>query len=274
MATAVRQDEHRDDAGPLAGLGIVVTRPAHQADGFCSALEAAGAKAIRFPVLEILEPADMAPLLDVVARLDDFDLALFISPNAVDRALNLIHARRRLPPSMQIAAIGRKTARELERFGYRADFCPEQRFDSEALLADPRLADMQGRRVVIFRGDGGRELLAETFAARGAMVEYANCYRRGRPQTDVGELLRVWSRGEVHLVTVTSSEGLRNLFGMLGQLGQMWLRRTPLVVGSQRMRDTAAELGIRATVQVAEDPSDESMLKAVLDWAATKEANP
>ncbi|WP_455383769.1 uroporphyrinogen-III synthase [Acidihalobacter prosperus] len=251
----------------LDGLGFVVTRPAHQAEALCERITAAGGRAIRFPVLEILDPADSRALLDIIERLDDFDLAVFISPNAVNKAMNLIHARRGWPPGLRVAAIGAKSAKELERYGLAVDLRPGRRFDSEALLAEPALADMRGKRVVIFRGDGGREVLGDTLAARGAEVAYGNAYRRGRPKTDTGTLFYHWSRGEINAVLVTSTEGLRNLFDMVGKLGQMWLRKTPLIVGSERIAEAAKELGHTLDPLVAADPSDEAMFDALQSWA-------
>lgn len=257
--------------GPLSGLTVLVTRPAHQAEAFCAMIEQAGGKTLRFPVLEILEPGDNRALLDVVDRLEEFDIAIFISPNAVNQALNVIHARRALPSGLRIAAIGRKSAQALQSHGHCADIFPAKRFDSEALLEEPGMQDVSGKRIVIFRGEGGREMLGDTLGARGATVEYANAYRRGRVQADNGPLMYHWSRGELDVITVTSTESLRNLFDMVGKLGQMWLRSTTLVVGGARMVETAKELGFKHTPVLAEDPSDESMMQALLDWARTRE---
>ena len=125
---------------------------------------------------------------------------------------------------------------------------PSAHADSEALLALPELGDVAGKRVVIFRGDGGRELLGDTLARRGALVEYAECYRRARPRADSAPLLAAWARGGVHAVTVSSSEGLTNLFDMLGKLGQQWLRTTPMFVPHARVAEAAQRLGLRSVI--------------------------
>ncbi|APZ41695.1 uroporphyrinogen-III synthase [Acidihalobacter ferrooxydans] len=261
--TSERQPE---TASPLAGIGVVITRPEHQVEALTARITAAGGLALRFPVLEILDPTDSQRLLDVIDRLTEFDLAVFISPNAVNKAMNLVSARGGWPAGLRIAAIGAKSAKEIERYGLSVDLRPGRRFDSEALLAEPALADMTDRRVVIFRGDGGREMLGDTLRERGAQVVYANAYRRGKPNTDTGTLFYHWSRGEVGVVLVTSTEGLRNLFDMVGKLGQMWLRKTPLIVGSDRIAAAARELGHTAPI-CADDPSDEAMFDALLNWA-------
>jgi len=251
---------------PLAGVGVLVTRPVHQAEGLCSLIEAAGGRALRFPVLEILDPVDNAPLLDVIDRLDEFDLAVFISANAVNKAMNLILARRRWPEHLRTAAIGLRSAKALAGFGRPADLYPPRRFNSEALLALPELQDMHGARVVIFRGDGGREHLGDTLKDRGARVEYAEAYRRGRPKGDTGQLMRYWARGEVSVITVASNESLRNLFDMMGKLGQQWLRNTPLVVAGERGAELARELGFKLPAVVADNATDEAMVEAIKRW--------
>ncbi|MBI4192485.1 MAG: uroporphyrinogen-III synthase [Betaproteobacteria bacterium] len=250
---------------PLAGRGIVVTRPAHQAAHLAELIRAAGGNPILFPVIEIVEVGDLQPLLALIDRLDEFDIAIFISPNAVNKAMNLIKARRALPPRLKFAAIGRGSVKELKRFGL-TDVIAPARFDSEALLELPGMQDIAGRRIVIFRGDGGRELLADTLSARGATVEYAECYRRGRPQLDAAPLLKAWARNELHAITVTSSEGLHNLFDLVGKLGQSWLRKTPVFVPHPRIEQTARELGL---VNVAlTDQGDEGLVRGLAQWFA------
>jgi len=260
--------ETRPGAAPLAGRGILVTRPAHQAQELSRQIGDAGGRAILFPVIEIVDVDDLQPLLAVIQRLEQFDLAIFISPNAVDKAMNLIASRGALPPGLKIAAVGQGSARELKRFGVGGVIAPQGRFDSEALLALPELSDVAGRRVVIFRGEGGRELLGDTLRARGAELTYAECYRRGRPSADAAALLRAWARGEVDAVTVTSGEGLHNLFDMLGKLGQQWLRKTPLFAPHARVAQAARELGI-ATV-VTTGPGDEGLFAGLREYFAAR----
>jgi len=253
-----------DKRRPLEGRGILVTRPAHQAADLAELIGAAGGRAILFPVIEIVEVGDLQPLLALIDRLDEFDLAIFISPNAVNKAMNLIKARRELPPHLQLAAIGRSGVRELRHFGITTVIAPAARFDSEALLELPAMQDVAGKRIVIFRGDGGRELLGDTLTARGAAIEYAECYRRGRPQLDAAPLLKAWARNELHAITGTSSEGLHNLFDLVGKLGQSWLRKTPLFVPHPRIEQTARELGLATVVLTAQ--GDEGLVQGLAQW--------
>jgi uroporphyrinogen-III synthase len=244
-------------AGRLAGRRIVVTRPAGQNEGLAELIRAEGGEPIVFPVLEILDLDDTRALVAAADRLHEYDLAVFISPNAVDKALNVIGARRAWPPGLRAATIGRASERALARYGVADVIAPSGRFDSEALLALPQLADVQGWRVVVFRGDGGRELLGDTLRERGATVDYIECYRRVRPNADVEPLLKRWGRGEIDAVTVSSSEGLRNLYDMLGKLGQAWLKRTPLLAPHARIVENARALGCERVIETG--PADEGL---------------
>ncbi len=248
----------------LQGMGIVVTRPVHQADGLCRLIAARGGRAIRFPTLEIRDPQDPAAALAVIDRLDDYDLAVFTSANAVSRGMELLLARRRLPPGLPLFAIGKATARALEQYGITACQIPEQGYDSEALLAMSAMQTAAGKRIVIFRGEGGRELLGDTLRTRGAQVTEAAVYRRNKPAVRPDDLLQYGARGEIQAVVVTSNESLQNLFELVGATGQSWLRDTPLVVVSERACTLALQLGFNHPPLVASEASEAAIIEALL----------
>lgn len=257
--------------GSLSNVRVLVTRPAHQAENLARLIQAESGEAIRFPAVEILDPRDSTALLELIDRLGEFDMAIFISPNAVGKAMPMIATHRgKLPEHLAVACVGRGSARQLKRFGVEAPIVPKGRFDSEALLALPELRHVQSKKIAIFRGVGGRELLGNTLIERGAHIEYAECYRRARPDAVITPLLRQWARGMIDIVTVTSVEGLQNLFGMAGTLGQKLLIKTPVVVISERMAELCHELGFRAGVHVSKDASDEGIVKAIKAWRASQ----
>lgn len=258
------------EKAPLERTTVLVTRPAAQADTLVALIERCGGQAVRFPVLEILDPVDSGALLRIVDRLEDFDLAVFISPNAVNKAMNVIRSRRLLPAHLKLACVGRGSARELARFGCENVIAPAGKFDSEALLEMPALSQVAGWHIVIFRGDGGRETLGETLQRRGAHVEYAECYRRGKPHVDTTPLMRRWARGDIDIVSVTSTQALRNLYDLVGKLGQQWLVKTPIVVVSERTAAACCELGFKTKPLVAAQASDEAVVETIKAWRAAQ----
>ena len=253
---------------PLAGLGILVTRPAHQSEHLANLILQAGGNPILFPALEIVDVADLQPLNTLIDQLDHFDLAIFISPNAVNKAMNLIRARRTLPVNLQIAAIGKGSAKVLVQYGVKNVITPQQRFDSEALLELPEMQAVSGKRIVVFRGDGGRELLGDHLRRRGAQLEYAECYRRQKPHADNGKLLYLWARNELHVITVTSMEVLHNLFDLVGKLGQQWLKKTPVFVPHERIAEVAREMGLQH--MFVTEAGDEAMVAGIVTWQKLK----
>lgn len=243
----------------LAWRGIVVTRPRELAQGLASLIERAGGVPLLFPAIEIRDiPAPAA-----LQRLDEFDLAIFVSPTAVDRIMRQV---KFWPPALRAAAVGAGTMRELEKRGITSVIAPVSGADSEALLASNDLEPVAGNRVVIFRGQGGRALLGDTLKDRGASVEYAECYRRTQPHPDPTDLLESWDEGVVHAVTVSSAEGLSNLFSMLGARGSARLRETPLFVPHPRVAEHAARLGVHETVIAG--PGDDEMFERLVAYFA------
>lgn len=215
-----------------------MTRPRELADGLAAAIEAAGGAAILFPTIAI---EDLPPP-DALRRLDSYDLAVFVSPTAVQKVMAHVP---QWPARVGAAAIGAGSRRALEHHGVREVLAPEQGADSEALLDLPALQKMQGKRVVIFRGGAGRPLLGEALAARGAQVQYAECYRRVLSSADPAPLLERWQRGGVHAVTVSSSEGLDNFVTLVGEAH---LAKIPLFVPHARVAARARQHGAQEIV--------------------------
>lgn len=246
----------------LGGRGILVTRAAHQSAGLCRLIRHHGGRAVPFPALEIAPAREPEAVAGVLRQ--PWDVVLFVSPNAVESACGLLGERRL--KAGHLGAVGKATAAALTQAGYPIDLIPSGRYDSEGLLALPGLQQMQGRQVLIVRGEGGRPLLGDSLRARGAKVGYAEVYRRIRPTTETAPLLRCWAK-EIDLVTATSIEVLDNLVAMLEDDGWPLLRRTPLLVISERMREAAEGMDFE-TILLAAGADDASVMDAICRWAA------
>lgn len=248
--------------GRLAGRTVLVTRPAPQAAALAQAIQAADGAAYVFPALAI-EAVSQAALGEPLARLRHADIAIFVSPSAAQFGMAAILAGGGLAPSTEIFAVGPGTARALQAQGINGVITPDGQ-DSEALLALPRLIDVAGKRVVIVRGVGGRALLADTLAARGARVDFLECYRRQRPQVDGAPLLACWRAGGIDAVTVTSAETLYNLAALLGEAGVPLLLRTPLFVPHEKIAEAARRFGVARVI--ATQGGDAGLVDGLINW--------
>ncbi len=220
----------------LSGAGIILTRPARQAQELARLIEAAGGRAIIFPALEIIP---RTPNPSNQAKLDAADMAIFISANAVEYGLRSAS----LPQNLSLAAIGNATAAALHQAGYRNVLVPTQGADSEALLASPALHDVGGKRIAIFRGVGGRETLREALRQRGAKVEYIECYTRRRPDVALDDVRSLLARDDIAAIQALSRETLENFCSMIGEQGVALLRHKPLFAPHAAILEGAGMLG-------------------------------
>jgi uroporphyrinogen-III synthase len=233
------------NAGPsLEGMGIVLTRPLEQSHAVAGRLQPLGATVFVFPSLAIVDPADTGQLDRTIAELDRFTLGIFVSANAVERGLGAVRARREWPPGLQVAAVGGATAQALRDAGHREVIAPTTGADSEALLALPQLQSVEGKDIIVFRGEGGRELIAEVLTRRGARVACLTCYRRVRPAGDPAPLLAAWRSGQVDAVSAMSAESLANFLEMVGAEGRTLMQTTTLLVPHPRIAERARRLGL------------------------------
>ncbi len=245
---------------PLAGIGVLVTRPARQAAGFAQKLAALGAVPVIFPAIVILPPANAESLARAQAELDRYDFAVFVSGNAVEYG---VADAATWPPTLAALAPGPGTAAALAAVGISNVRIPTTTFDSSGLLALPEFAHVGGKRVAIFRGSGGRDELGDTLRARGARVDYIECYRRARPETGAAGLVEAFRDGRIDAVTISSSEGLDNLWAIVtGATRAAWQSCTTFVP-HPRIAARARELGL-AVVETAS--TDAGLIAGLLEW--------
>jgi len=237
---------------PETARVVVVTRPRAQADALAQAVAASGRTAVLLPLLEISPVEDAAPLRAALAELDRFALVAFVSPNAIDAAFAHIDA---WPLAVPVAIVGDGSRAALARHGVTGDtftiFSPADsaHSDSEHLLQRLDLAAYAGKRVLIVRGDGGRELLADALRAAGARVEPVAAYRRATPvlTAELATRLRALLAQPNDWI-ITSSEALRGLAGLVQTIDDnalmARLMQQRLIVPHARIAQTARDLGL------------------------------
>jgi uroporphyrinogen-III synthase len=248
-------------SGPLRGAGIVITRPARQAALLAQQIAALGGTPLIFPTIAILPPDDTHALDDVRLRLAQFDYAIFVSANAVEFGIGDPAA---WPAALPAFAPGPGTGAALTAGGIGDVRQPRTTMDSEGLLELDEFAAPSGKRVVIFRGGTGRDLLADTLTARGAHVTRVDCYRRARPQSGAEGLTAAWRERRVDAITLTSSEGLDNLWEMLDPYGRSELAATPAFVSHPRIAERAHALKLAHVIVT--DPTDAGLIASLLQY--------
>ena len=250
----------------LRNIHVLVTRPEDQQQNLVELIKHEGGDAFRFPTIEIAPTEYQQHLHETLRHLEQFNLAVFISPNAAQFVFEaLSDLGLRLPDSLLLACVGKGCARAVEEQGYTVHAMPVSGIGSEGLLKHELMQVMQGKRVVIFRGNGGRELLADSLRERGAEVEYCECYRRKAPDVDAGPLIKQWRDGKIQVVTITSTQALKNLKQMIGEDAVDLLQGTPLIALSERIGEVATGMGCR-DVWVTGDTSDVAIVDAIKQW--------
>jgi len=254
------------DLGTLNNVNVLVTRPIDQQGKLVELIEAEGGRAVSFPTIEIAPTNEPRQLVDILRKLDSFNLAVFVSPNAAHFVFaELKNNQLELPEALLLACVGKGCAQSVEENGYTVHAMPVSGIGSEGLLQHELLQVMQGKRVVIFRGNGGRELLADSLRERGAEVVYSECYRRKIPDTDPASLLEQWHSGGIDYVTITSTQAFTNLAKMIGSEGNQLLSNTPLIALSERIANVAENSGCQFVITTS-DTSDHAIVSAIKQW--------
>lgn len=249
----------------LSQLRIVITRPLPQGHILGKKIATLGGQFLLVPTIEIADASDQALLHTPIQQLDKHDIAIFISPNAVQKALPIIQRYwPQWPVHVKVGAVGSSTAQALRHHNITVDICPDTEFSSEGLLALAALQTVHGQKIILFRGEGGRDLIATTLRERGAEVSEAISYRRMLPITDKPFDL---SRENIDVIVCTSLNSLENLLALVGTRGRQWLLHIPLLVSSQRLAEAARTLGFINPPLIADNATDDALLKALITWA-------
>lgn len=257
---------------------VLVVRPRSLpdsgADRFVEQLAGAGAEPLHYPVMAIAPvaaPRGKASPCDALERikqrvsaLADYRAVIFVSRPAACLGGDWIgHYWPQLPVGVRFYAVGGGTAQVLAERGIDA-VVPAEEMTSEGLLALPDLQQLSGEKVLICRGCGGRELLAEELRQRGAEVHYAELYRR-QLCSDYRQPIYTALESGVDALAVHSGELLQALLALLPEPLRARLKTVPLLVPGQRLAALAGDAGFQQLV-VAANALPECMVSALGRW--------
>ena len=256
----------------LNNLRVLVTRPADRSAEFAAALTEAGAAVSLQPLLDIAPLSSpehseaMQKSRSLLMNLDSYQQIIFISVNAVHYGLDQIDQYwPQWPLGIQVYAIGAATAAALAERDIAVHHSA-QAMNSESLLACADLQHISHSKILIIRGVGGREHLAEQLRQRGAAVDYAECYQRCKPDIDGGQLRSLLLQHSINIVALNSGETLAHFSDLMGEKALTY----PVLVPSDRVADLARAQGYQTVIQ-ADNAGTAASLVALKRYA---ESNP
>ena len=261
----------------LNGLSVLVTRPQRQQQSLSSSIESYGGVAVSFPLIEIEPLKDTVTsesLKEKISNLNQYHCIIFVSSNAVEYGAKLIKEFwPEFPRNIDVIAIGPSTSRMVSTELACKVIHSRAGSSSEDLLSLPQLADVKQLKVAIVRGQGGRELLANTLRERGAGVDYLEVYHRIPVRQSPAQLLRVIQKFNVNVYSITSGASLEKLNNLLlpSDESQPYLRDIPVIVPSDRVYLQAEQFGFK-NVKLANGADVKSTIIALqeLDIEADK----
>jgi len=252
----------------LQGYSVLVTRPLDQAAGLCAALRLEGAKAILAPMIAIRPISDRSRCGAIIERIDNYDSVIFISRNAVEFGVQEVNKRKKNLTGKAVYAVGIGTAAGLRDVGFTDVVTPRAEFSSEGLLQLDELQahEVGGTKILIFRGAGGREHLAQTLESRGAEVDYCEVYERVVSDICVAETLAEAGVTVPDIGIITSLEGLTNFVNKIDDEGLDTLFDMTLLVVGSRVASEVEKFGFTNPPVIVDNPHDDRVINTLTSW--------
>jgi uroporphyrinogen-III synthase len=233
----------------VKGWRLLLTRPAEESQSLAHLLEQEGIYSASLPLLEIRPLPVSDENRSIIYNLAAYSAVIVVSKPAARLGLEMVDEVWPQPPMQPWFTVGAATAQILDDYGLRV-FFPEQGDDSEALLELPQLQEAicgYDPKVLIMRGEDGRELLAERLRERGVAVDYLPLYRRHLPYYPAFALPQRVRAERLNGLVVSSGQGFQHLRELAGDA---WpdLAQLPLFVPSPRVAELAREAGALTVV--------------------------
>jgi uroporphyrinogen-III synthase len=254
-------------------LTVLITRPEPQATSLANVLNTSGFSTVITPCIELAAPDDLTSLKHIMSHLNDFDVFIFVSPNAVQFFLDYCDQWHlpRVFSHLKTAAIGASSAAILEQAGFNTPIYPAVANSAE-LLKLPSFISLltkeQQQRIAIFSGTEGNTLLATELSKRGASITMAYTHQTRQPHYDQNTLKQAFAK--IDVITCTSLAIMRNLRTIIDDCGALALLQKPLLVISPSMRLAVRHLGFTGEIIEAIGASSAAILNTLMEWKNEK----
>ncbi|WP_117236436.1 uroporphyrinogen-III synthase [Vibrio maerlii] len=239
-------------------MTVLVTRPAPQGQALCQMLDLTDIPTLYQPLITILPGAELDQL---ATMLTSADIVIAVSQHAIEHSQNVLSAHNQAWPKKTYLAIGQKTAHSLSTVAEQKVNYPETS-DSEHFLLLPELQHIDGKKVLILRGNGGRELIKQALEEHGAIVSYCETYQRAPQEIECQQLVASWQQNSVDTIVVTSGEQLQLLMEQLPSVEHSWITQQYLVVPSSRIAQLANQFGFNK-VEISQSASNQDITTAL-----------
>jgi len=249
------------DRAELTGRHVLVTRPVAQAESLISAINDAGGKPITLPLIDIVSLEDEPTSRQKIIDLDNYDLVIATSINAARPGVALIDRYwPQVPSHIFWFAIGGATAAVFDAYGLAVKV-PDVGASSEALLQLDELQSVSGQRILLMKGEKGRDQLFKQLSERGARVDILELYRREQVKYTSAQLAARLQGGLPDVLIAASVETVLILEVSLGSVIS-GLKQLPLIVASKRIAEVAHQHGYQR-VTIADGASTRSIMAAL-----------
>ena len=249
----------------LKGVKVLVTRPAHQNQKLYDQVRAHWGEPVVCPLIKIEPTYAHEALLTVLTRIDDIDIAIFVSTNAVTHGLGALRSQgQTLSELTQVFAVGATTALMLQAADIRVDGVPSGLSGANGLRALPTFRNVSNQRVVVFRGNGGESSLLEWLKNEGARVFVAETYRRAMPIEINPAVIELCQQATIDVITLTSVTSVEHLFALLPDNTHRMLKNATVVTLSQRIARYCESQGFQGAILVADAANDQALVETIV----------
>lgn len=257
------------EKAPLRGKRIVITRAKEQAESFSQKLKSLGAQVIEFPTIKFALPEDLTPVNKAISNLSRYHWLIFTSVNGVRFFFERLKEKGVDISSLQsilIAAIGPATAKEVERRGLQVSYIPEN-YIAESIVEGFKRFDLKGKRALLPRAEKAREIIPEKLREEGMEVDVVAVYRTIPERRNASQVAELIKKGEVDLITFTSSSTVRNFVEVLKEKLDLKkdLSQIKIACIGPVTAETAQKLGLKVDV-LAEEYTIDGLIKSIINF--------